>query len=647
VKLPSRLAALAAAAVLASASLVALEQNAQTKRMKQTGPPAGLVVGRIIDSASSRPISGATVTLGSGPSTPAPGLASTARRVLTDADGRFLFRDLAPGTYTFTVSAFGYLDGGYGQRAPGGSIQPFTLNQDQRVGDLTIRLWKEARLSGTVRDETGTPVASINVSVLRRQVAGGQVRLSPTEGFGGSVRTDDRGAFEFAQLFPGEYVVSVPSRMTQVPAGVMTADSTTLESFRQSGLSALASDMRYLGPMVRLGDFVVQTSPEGTWGGSNSLAAIFPTSLRADGVLVGYATTFHPGTLSPSDAAAIALRSGDMRANVDLELRPTPLSRITGTLSGPTGPQSHFAVHLLPAYAAGQLLERTHETGVTATDANGRFVFLAVPPGQYVLRAWRGPAGLLVPNTPTPADTTLWAEMNVSVPANAPATSVNMDLRQGLTLSGRVVFDGTAAPAPVPRLRTLLGACFQPPWILAIGNVLATNVQAGGEFTTQGLPPGRYFAQLPNRFSTNPGWYFESAKLGDQDLTIVPVALDSQNVGNIVITFSDRRSDLAGVVRDAAGRPAATAAVLAFPADYEAWIRNGFSSFGARVERVAQSGSYSIGAIKPGDYIVAAIADEALATWPEAAAVRRIAAQATRVSIARGDMKVQDLVVVR
>jgi hypothetical protein len=40
--------------------------------------------------------------------------------------------------------------------------------RDEKRGDLTVRLWKSASLSGTVVDETGSPAIGYPVRVIRR-----------------------------------------------------------------------------------------------------------------------------------------------------------------------------------------------------------------------------------------------------------------------------------------------------------------------------------------------------------------------------------------------------------------------------------------------------------------------------------------------
>ena len=114
---------------------------------------------------------------------------------------------------------------------------------------------------------------------------------------------------------------------------------------------------------------------------------------------------------------------------------------------------------------------------------------------------------------------------------------------------------------------------------------------AGGEFITQGVPPGQYVPRLPNQFSIRAG-NFESATLDGKDLTTTPITLESQSVSGILINFTDRRTELTGRVLDASGKADPNATVIVFPADYQAWIRNGMHASAARAVPTSQLGTY-------------------------------------------------------
>src|SRR6186713_3368056 len=146
---------------------------------QQTG--TGLISGQVVDAATGRPIADATVTInmpqqgrgggpagrgdiaeqmaalmsGGGRGAPGP------PRLLTGGDGRFMFHSLAPGNYSFSATAPGYLAGNSNALLP--SARPIEIGNGERVGDLKIRLTRPAVIAGTVVDEGGEPAVGLTV----------------------------------------------------------------------------------------------------------------------------------------------------------------------------------------------------------------------------------------------------------------------------------------------------------------------------------------------------------------------------------------------------------------------------------------------------------------------------------------------------
>ena len=170
---------------LAAASALLVGHAQEPMTIQRAGalvmsPPAGesgrgLILGRVVDAATGRPIAGASVTAGASgpPAIAVTGLAAPAPpSSMTNGEGYFLLRDLPKGSYPLSVIAPGYVQGSYGRRQPEGPSRVLVLEQDQRVTDVVIRLWKFGAISGTVVDESGEPGIGVTVQAVRRTGSG-------------------------------------------------------------------------------------------------------------------------------------------------------------------------------------------------------------------------------------------------------------------------------------------------------------------------------------------------------------------------------------------------------------------------------------------------------------------------------------------
>ena len=118
---------------------------------------------------------------------------------------------------------------------------------------------------------------------------------------------------------------------------------------------------------------------------------------------------------------------------------------------------------------------------------------------------------------------------------------------------------------------------------------MRARVTASGEFLSAGLPPGLYSA-TPDTLPAGVGRFLESVTLEGKDLFITPVRIDGQNVTGVVVTFTDRTTQLSGRIQDSAGKADPAASVVIFPADYRTWIQNGLLPQAARVVTASQVG---------------------------------------------------------
>jgi hypothetical protein len=96
-------------------------------------------------------------------------------------------------------------------------------------------------------------------------------------------------------------------------------------------------------------------------------------------------------------------------------------------------------------------------------------------------------------------------------------------------------------------------------------------------------------------------------------------------------------------VRDANGAPAASGAVIVFPASTEAWESIGFSARRFASVPIGAGGVYAHTQLPPGDYLVSAIAAADRARWLDREFLSSAARAAVRVEIAPGGIATQDL----
>ena len=651
-------------------------------------PPqaTALILGQVIDGSTGQPIADAVVTLtssaGARGANPLAALAGSSpqaqqamqaaaaaaaqaagrsgapgpQRVMTGADGRFVFHDLLPGRYQLTATLSGYVAsltvnaggaaglGGIAtllaaaSSSTSGAPTALALKEGEFATNVRMRLWKQAVVSGTVLDDTGQPAVGVGVQVARRVMVAGRARYVP----GTTGRTDDRGAYRISELTPGNYLVVIPQTQTAIPTAMFTGLIDSLTGGGQSGAGWAMLDLvtsgievgNLSGGGVRVGDYMVATS---------GLAPI----VSPDGHLRAFQTMFYPGASTPAEASVVSLASGEERANLNFQLRLIPTSRITGVAIGPDGPVANLGVKLVVP-GDGVVSDSDIDVASTLSRADGTFVFYGVPPGQFLLRATKSPR----PSLPTEAlgDPTLAAMFgggakgptetlfaSEAVTVSGDVDGMTLQLRTGFRVSGRVEFVSVTGRQPPTAaqmamasvtLSSLAGG--SPAGMLAdlMGGPDRVNAQA--EFKTKGYAPGRYtfVAGAPA------GWQVKSATIGGRDVLDAPMDITNADIAGVVVTFTDRMAQLSGTVSAPGETDLSETSVMVFPANYRAWIANGMSSRLSKTTRAARNGAYALPNVPAGDYLVAAIDRASEGDMQDPAFIEALSRIGTRVTVA-------------
>ena len=212
-----------------------------------------------------------------------------------DADGSYAFRDVSPGRYRISVLMPGYRQVVPGQRTPFDRGDLVTMGADRAEVRVDVVMRRGEAIVGRVVDEFGDPVENVAVTAAAIRVIAGRRQLvgAPRTAIRAGGRTDDRGRYRIAGVFPGEFVVA--ATVGQLEPAPPTID------------------------------------------------------------LPGYSRTFYPATLAASEAATVEVSDGQDRLNVDVTLVRGGTARVAGRVIGAAGEPAAATVALSPSFRSGDV----------------------------------------------------------------------------------------------------------------------------------------------------------------------------------------------------------------------------------------------------------------------------------------------------
>jgi len=571
----------------------------QTPVRDAAAPPrpvgTGRIAGTVLDDVTGKPLRRASVSLSNAEF----GISLTA---VTDETGTFTFADLPDGRYNLGAGKPTYIGMSYGATKPQRPGTGIVVSSSQPVTGVTLRLAPGAVITGTVRNRLGEPVPDARLQVMRfapdyqtglRTLVG--VR---TEGTPFGQPTDDRGTYRLFGLPADDYYVLVT-----------------------------------IGIGGRLGEDVIReiTTADVDWA-TRALQSPAPLApAPAPGPAVDYAPIFYPGVSTQTAATMITVKAGEERSGIDIVLDRTPMGKITGTIVSPDGPVPST---LLVNIVANDAIPGIPFSGFgnARVDASGQFRSGGLSPGDYTItvRVGAPPSGRAAGPAP---GSPLFGLTTVSVNGGDVETTVT--LARGVTVSGRLVFEGTTVkpPADLTKIRvTLTAARGRTPSL----GVPAAAVDAAGMFTFTGVTPGRYTLTA----SGAGGWFVRSATLSGAESLDVPVEIGQTDVSGAEIKFSDVTTEVSGDLLDAANRPAPGFFIILFPADRQFWVPQ---SRRIQSVRPGSDGKFKASNLPPGEYYIAAVTDVEQSEWFDPNFLAQLVGAATKITLAEAEKKVQSL----
>lgn len=596
-------------ALLIAVTTIALAQQPPPRRTGALAPGGtGLIAGRVVDPVSGAAVRDALVWLMIDgvmqPESP---------RVMTDAEGRFVFVNVPAGKYSFQAQKTGHRTGRYGAKSVMDDGRDLDLTDGQLVTDLVIPIWKHATIGGTVTDEAGEPVVGVSVRAFRKIVTFGEIRYTPS--FTGTVgMTDDRGMYRLSGLVPGEYIVAIPSTMATFPAEVMPS--------LLSGGDIQSDAFRAISELSPAGSPRNQQVGESVIMSGNS--AIIPPAPQDDVVAV-YRTTLFPAATRLGDATSFTMRAGEERSGVDITMRPVRTARVSGRIVSPESPLGPTAVRLIPAGDALLSVGGGFDVATALSDTAGRFTLLGVPEGQYV--AWvekRLPAAAGEGSEQRPL---LFASETITV-GSAGIAELALTLRRAPRITVRLDSRDVGAK---PQMFEI--------WVEAVG-VGGRAMFVPNQKGTAGAPmvPARYLVTTVAG-NGNPCMAMTS---DGRDVSDEPLVLQDDDV-EVTIACGAPPTRLAGTVRDDRGSPDGEAMAVVFPADRRFWAGAGLRARRKASAFTSASGVFSMANLPPGDYLVAALPTGGADFWQDPQVLDKLTSVATRVSLSAGETRTVDV----
>jgi hypothetical protein len=524
-------------------------------------------------------------------------------------------RSLPAGRFTAATRALGYVNSDYPPTV-------LEVRDGERPTEVRLSVWRHASLGGGVVDERGEPITGLPVSALQRVTSGGGLLLRRAA----TGVTDDRGEYRLSQLAPGVYIVGVQSMPTTLPAGIAAAFNPSFDNRDANRAMVLQLIQSGFGRTYGC-DTCISSGHEGHHVGGFVLQRPgVPLPPAPDGRPLGFASTYHPGTVRAQDAAVISIGSGESRTDLEFTVRLTPTVAVSGVLSGPDGPMPHVTLRLVPPAVSTFEFEPAVATAVT--DDRGAFAVLGITPGDYTLRS----SLAVVTNETNGEGVALWASVPLSVTEDGIA-ELGLTMQPGVPMSGHVEFKGLSSGEARPAQRHMLN--LQPVGAQAWRTV-PTVVQPDGRFRSAGDSPGRYIVTA----SSPPGWFWQTTSVGGKLLPDELVELGLSEIAGLVLTYGRTTNRLSGRVTGESGAADTDAAVIVFPADSEVWREGILSSRRGRMVRTMSTGEYEISTLAPGDYYVAAIGAAPSLNWQDPALLDQLVAGATRVTLGAEDERI-------
>jgi protocatechuate 3,4-dioxygenase beta subunit len=516
------------------------------------------------------------------------------KTAVTDAEGRYEFRDLPGGRFNVSATKSGFVSVQYGQLRPFESGKAIDLVDGQLMDKADIAMPRGGVISGRIVDEFGEPIADAFVNAMRSAWVGGRRRLQAT---GRTATTNDLGQFRIYGLSPGEYYVSA--------------------TFRGGEMMGMEFAMAMSGGAAGVGPI-----------GSN------PSS--------GYAPTYFPGTPNGAEAQKIAVAAGQEAQNTDFSLLPVKLVKIAGTVISSDGkPVEGSMINAMPRNGDG--FSMMMMGNAARSDKNGNFTMSNLAPGDYILQSrsftimTSGGGDNMMVTARIGGDgaegETGYLPLTVGT---EDLTGVVLMTSKGGTASGHLTFEGGAKPTALTGIHlSAQSADTDGGPMMGSGGA---SVKPDATFTLNGLSGTRVIrpTNLP------PGWMLKEVRVNGADVTDSGIEFKpGEAVSGLDIVLTSKLTEVKGAVTAAGSQPVKDYTLVVFSDNPDRWTAP--SSRYIASARPDQEGRFQVKNLPAGGYYAIAVEYLPQGEWNDPEVLERLRPTATKFTLGEGESKVLDL----
>ena len=520
-------------------SLLMLGQASQTP----VPVPTGSIEGRVLRAGTNQPLEGAGVMF-SLLAPPDQGVFQDSQEFseTTDRSGRFVIRDLKPGSYVASAEREGYAAQVYGSRSQpmaalveamrgglptedsmGAVATVIKLAPGQTLRNIVFSLIPSGVISGRIQDLDGRPLLGVRVKMIPEAHDAGGARVVSTLD-DQAAETDDRGEFRLLDAAPGRY-------------------------------------------------YVVADAP------------------RSDVADKYGRHTFYPGVSDFARALTVEATSGrEMRLPTFSLQPPLQTYKISGRVLDkrvqPKSDDSSIHVTVVSRHAGGMLdFSDLHDATL---DSDGSFTVDEVPPGSYWVAAYSDHS----------EDLSILGVATIDA-VHSDIGGVSLRLVDPISIRGSVTVDGKrpAESLAVERMRIGLEFPEVPFYALILLASRSSKLESDGTFSINGLFPGEF---RPFTMSLPPDMYVKGIRFGGADGLSHVVGLSGPTSDLLQIDLGSRGGRLSGTLVDEKGKPLSDFQAVLIPRsdnDRADLFKTAYSD---------AAGRYVIRGIAPGDYTILA-----------------------------------------